>query len=508
MKRLAIIPEIFIWSAFLLVAGFGYAFSFLGYIEHHVQMSVADIMLPTIVWFLLAVFCTFLLRVAQNTQLFIRFSKMESLFLESSVLLLLLVGGWIFRFVDYFQMVWPAGVDETFFEFAKVSDSTTIYANPHPASRLYVAFLRLICMFLGNIYELGALAQFVLLLAAVLLWYFVLSKAFSSVTALFFVAGAMLLPDSITASMQCNPMILLFLLYGFAAYVIVEFAQSHSTGVWLYVQAFSVTLLAAIAALMDISGVLLLAGVCYAFYYRQKHFPDSANSLNAIFSAAGLVLAKMAYTFVHMELYGLSFREAVCFDCYQGLQPHIPTLERVQTFAFSLGRHPIFIVAIVIVCAYWFLNQRAAFTWILAGMLYLFGVQLLQLDMYLQHDFLIYMGILVLVGISVQEYLRAACPEAFEKELLNRECMDRLCDVGDMVSEVAALEEPVVTVIRFEDQPAVTVPEMEKPLIFIPKNMEIPKRVSKPKVDYAIEIAEDKDCFDYEVDEDSDFDVE
>lgn len=508
MKRLAIIPEIFIWSAFLVVAGFGYAFSFLGYIDHRVQVSVADIMLPTIVWFLLAVFCTFLLRVAQNTQLFVRFSKTESLFLESSVLLLLLVGGWIFRFVDYFQVVWPAGVDETFFAFAKVSANSTVYWNPHPASRLYVAFLRLLCMLLGNIYELGALAQFVLLLAAVLLWYFVISKAFSSVTALFFVAGAMLLPDSITASMQCNPMIMLFLVYGLVAYVIVEFAQNSSMGVWLYIQAFLAGFLAMTAVQMDISGVLLLAGVGYAFYYRKKQCFNAANGISCIVSAAGVVLSKAAYTIVHMELYGLSGKEAVRFDCYQGLQPQVPTLERVQAFAFSLGRHPIFIVTIVIVCAYWFIAKKAAFTWILAGLLYLFSVQLLQLDTYLSHDLLIYMGILVLVGISVQEYLCAACPEAFEKELPGIEYKDVLGDVEDVVSEVATLAEPVVTVINFEEEPAVTVPEKEKPLIFIPKSMDIPKRVSKPKVDYSIEIAEDKECFDYEVDDNSDFDVE
>ena len=67
-------------------------------------------------------------------------------------------------------------------------------------------------------------------------------------------------------------------------------------------------------------------------------------------------------------------------------------------------------------------------------------------------------------------------------------------------------EEPVVTVIRFEEEPAVTVPE--KPLIFIPKTMEIPKRVSKPKVDFAVEVEADKMHYDYNVEETADFDIQ
>ena len=44
-------------------------------------------------------------------------------------------------------------------------------------------------------------------------------------------------------------------------------------------------------------------------------------------------------------------------------------------------------------------------------------------------------------------------------------------------------------------------------MIFIPTTMEIPKRVSKPKVDYALEVEADKMHYDYTVDESSDFDI-
>ena len=115
------------------------------------------------------------------------------------------------------------------------------------------------------------------------------------------------------------------------------------------------------------------------------------------------------------------------------------------------------------------------------SILFLFALQLLELDTYLQHDFMIYMGISTLLGISVQQYLMLPIKAVKEKK------------------------EPEVTVIHFEEEPAVTVPE--KPQIFIPKSMEIPKRVSKPKVDFAIEVEQDKMHYDYAVDDAADFDI-
>ena len=54
MKRLSFIPEIFIWLLFSVVAGFGYAFSFFEYVESKAHMTASDIVIPTLVWILLA----------------------------------------------------------------------------------------------------------------------------------------------------------------------------------------------------------------------------------------------------------------------------------------------------------------------------------------------------------------------------------------------------------------------------------------------------------------------
>jgi hypothetical protein len=155
----------------------------------------------------------------------------------------------------------------------------------------------------------------------------------------------------------------------------------------------------------------------------------------------------------------------------------VPGMNEIRAFLFSLGTHPVFIVSIVVISIYWFLHKKLAFTWIMLSVLYLFSLQLFKLDLNLQYDFMIYMCISVLLGISIQQFL---------------------------IPEVKK-EEPVVTVIKFEEEPAVTVPE--KSLIFIPKTMEIPKRVSKPKVDFAVEVDDEKMHFDYNVDDKSDFDI-
>lgn len=480
MKRLSFIPGMLIWLTFSVVAGFGYAFSFFEYVKAGTQMSVTDIVIPTLVWVLLAAICTFLLRAAQRSQCFVYFSKGESLFLECSILALLLIGGTVFRFVDYFHGVWPVALDNTYFQYAQVSQITGSYQNPHPASRVYVGFLHMVCMFLGNLYEAGAFIQFVLLLAAVAVWYFAIRKALGIVTALFFVAGAMLLPDSISESMQCNPMMLLFLIYGCVALLLVQYVRAAKGGVLMYASEFLLGILAVWCAILDISGILLCVAFLLAMWYRYRDHRENVG-ISFIAACLGAVVGDRLFAYMQAWIYGISYREAREFQAYEQLSLHLPKMEEIRAFTFSLGTHPIFIVVIVVISIYWFLNKKQAFDWIMLSLLYLFGIQFFSLDSYLQHDFMIYMGISILFGISVQQYLQTKPKEKRKKE------------------------EPVVTVVHFEKEPAVTIPE--KPAIFIPKTMEIPKRTAKPKVDFALDVQEEQMHFDYSVDETADFDV-
>ena len=529
MKRLQVIPEIFIWLAFTVAAGFGYAFAFLGYIDSHSRMNAADIVIPTLVWLLLAAICTFLLRATKGSEHVVRFSKYEGIFLECSVLALLIVGGWVFRFVDYFYSIWPGEIDYTYFRHALVSSDAAAYMNPHPVSRLYVAFLHMICMFLGNIYEAGAFIQFVLLLAGLVLWYLAIRKSLGVIAALFFVAGAMLLPDSIVASMQCNPMMLLFVLYGVLALWLVKYLHGSARGFLRYVQVFSLGFVAMMLFFFDISGILAVLAFVVVMFCRnmRDRRRQCPYKLTVFFGAAGLIAASGAFLLVQRELYGLSVQTAGSFHCYQGLSLKMSDIQAVQEFVFHLGSHPVFIVAIAVISVYWFLDQKGPATWIMLAELFLLAVQLLKLDFYLQHDFLIYMGVILLLGISVQQYLMSADKKAIdiavdseteyegEKHLAPKEegtegAEAKLKKESEVNARAAgAIEEPVVTVIEFEEQPAVVVQEKpaDKPLIFIPKTMEIPKRVSKPKIDFAIAVEESQMHYDYPVGDTEDFDI-
>ncbi len=528
MKRLQVIPEIFIWVAFAVVAGFGYAFSFFGYIDSHGQMSYAKIVVPTLVWLLLAVICTLLLRAAQNTQCFISFSKYESLFLECSVFLLLLVGGFVFRFVEYFHGAWPEEVDYTYFLYAQVSQNTAEYLNPHPVSRTYVGFLHMICRFFGNNYTAGAYAQFVLLLVAVFLWYFAIRKALGKVTALFFVAGAMLLPDSIAASMQCNPMMLLFLYYGFLAWLLIKYVYSNGRSFWQYLHVFLLGICVMLALLSDISGILAVVAYLVLLRYRDnKESAAKPKRFLFFWEVLGLLTGGVCFRLVQSGIYDIPYVTAGSLNGFTGLSLKLPELSHLKDFIFELGKHPVFMVAIAVISVYWFLEHKISATWIMSAELFLFAVQFLKLDFYLPHYFLIYMGMILLLGIAAEQFLvcskKQICEsvtrpdsEAQDTEADSEEKPKAMCLEEEIGTKAVALEaEPAVRVVRFEDEPAVVVPEkpalsqnvQDKPLIFIPKTMEIPKRVSKPKVDFAIEVEAEKLHYDYSVEEGADFDI-
>ncbi len=78
----------------------------------------------------------------------------------------------------------------------------------------------------------------------------------------------------------------------------------------------------------------------------------------------------------------------------------------------------------------------------------------------------------------------------------------------EMPIEETSVEEPVVTVVNFDDENAVVVPEEERPAIFIPKSMTIPKRKAKPKLDYNEAFAEHHLFYDVDPPENDDYDFQ
>ncbi len=479
MKQLSMIPEFLIWLVFSVVAGFGYAFSVFDYIGRNAELSAIDIVIPTLVWLLVAAVSAIFIILAKKTQCFAKFSKFERMFLEFGILLLIFVGGWLFRFAQPFHDIWPVNIENEFFHYAQVSTQSEVYTNSHPASRLYVGFLHIVFLFLGNIYEAGALTQYVILLVGVLLWYLAARKLLGQVTALCFMAGAMLLPDSIIASMQYNPMMLLFAIYGVLMLFIAGHTKSHCRNVVAYIWEFLAGVGIGAVILLDISGWMFVAIGVAAIWYRYKDQGLGRRLIHIVICLMGCVISSAAFYYIHLHFYNV--------DLYIKHTLQIPELIHLKAFVFELGTHPVFMVSIVTIVTFWFFKARGICSWIMTGILYLLVLKIFQLDFYMQHDFLIYVGLLMLFGMTLRE---AVAISSATKE------------------EVVVQETPVVTVVHFEKESAVTVPEREeKPVIFIPKSMEIPKRISKPKVEFTIEVSEEDMHYDVTIDDNADFDI-
>ncbi len=423
-----------------------------------------------------------------NKEAVLRPSTTKTILLEGIFLLLLIVGGYVFRYAQCFKAIWENVIDYSFFSFAQVTETGLIYSNPHVISKIYVFLLNFVCLFLGNVYEACMLIQFILFLLAMFVWYFLIRKVYNPIAALFFAAGAMLLPDVIRTSISCNPIVLLYVWFGITAWTLVLYTKSKKTGILLYLQTCLTVICSVVAASLDISGALFVVAVVFTYIYRFKNTRKSDNIVSAIVSAVVFSYVLFTNIYIHSVLGAISPNNPLYFNSYYGLKIVLPTIETLKVFMLDLVKNPLFLVFIVTFCVYWFVANKRIVTWLIVAIFYLLLLEVLKLDTYLSHDFLIYMLLITLVGIIVCKLLL---------RIYEQGSAHVTCDKTG--------EEPEITIVKFEDEEAVEVPE--KPLIFIPKSFETPKRISKPKIDFEIDVAPDKNCYDVEVPEQADFDI-
>lgn len=148
-------------------------------------------------------------------------TKKEGRFLEFIILVLLLIGGYVFRFVNAFQALWADSIDQSFFQLAQVTEQEFVYTSADIVSKAYVYFLHFVCRVFGNDYFVCSIVHFVLIALAMLVWYFALKKLLGAIVSLLLFACAMLLPFSIKATISCNPIALFLLFGGILVYIII-----------------------------------------------------------------------------------------------------------------------------------------------------------------------------------------------------------------------------------------------------------------------------------------------
>lgn len=427
------ISEQVVWLIFSVLTGFGYVFSVFTYAQKHIKLSVFHIVLPIILWIFIVGVGMLLTKLLCSKNQCFYFSQKERAFLEGIVLVLLGTAGYIFRFAAPFCGIWQNGLEEDFFHYAQVVQEQVPYISPHLISRIYVRFLHLICLLFGNIYQIGANVQFVLLIVGVFIWYLALKKLFGMAAALFFAAGAMLLPDSIISSLQCDPSMLLFCIYGCTALAGAGYVRSDSSSNtrWCCFTEFFLGIFTACCVFADISGILFLFGLGTALAYTCKRYQRGFIK-HFCFSACGFIIGAVFLVGLPVLFYGVGLQEALQMQSYNGLFFTLPTSEGIHAYLWKLGEHRIFILSAVVTTAYWFLRHRRAITYMMAEILFLLGIQFFGLDTYMKHDFLIYMSLLALTGMTLKQYFKK-----YE------------------------VKEPDVTVVHFEEQHIVEVPKIK-----------------------------------------------
>lgn len=366
MKKLYRIPEIGIWLLFSVLICSGYAFSFLSYAARHTQVSVFHVVLSVVICLLLAGGGVIYTKMSHHRQWLLDFSKAEWIILEGSILLLFFAGGYIFRFTDCFANIWQDGLEDTFFQYAQVVSDRVTYANPHLISRIYVGILHIACRFFGNIYEAGAALQFILQLLSTFVWYMALRKLYGRVTALLFAFGAMLLPDSIRHSVQCDPTMLLFLIYGCTVFGMAYYMKSYMPAKWRMLMEVLLGMLTAVCVLADISGMLILFGFVCTLIRKHKLLSGSFWS-KWLPAMTGLFAGMLFVIVLQAGLYGICLMDSLSLQSYHGLKPVFPKSTFWYYYMERLGRHQIFFPAVFVILAYWFIRNRKRLTYIMGG---------------------------------------------------------------------------------------------------------------------------------------------
>lgn len=498
MKRLSIIPQGIIWFLFLIITGFGYTFSVLEYVGRQTAMTFGGIAVAGFIWFMFAALSIAGLYWLQKEKFCIVFSKKQRLFLECSVLVLLLTGGCIFRFFEPFQGLWSVDAENEFFQYAQIVKNAKEYQNPYLASRLYVAFLHILFRVFGNIYQAGTIAQFILLLTGGLFWYFAVRNTFGTTTALFFTAGAMLLPDSIRASLQYDPVMLVFAIYGVDAWLIASYRKSSSQGVQNILLEIGLGVLVGGAVMLDLSGWIIAAW--YWISMKEKRVFTPFVALGSIVSSVGAVM------WMQMFAYHISMEEALQFSGYARLSFTASSIISLQKFIFSLGTHPILWTAIFVIAVFWFLPDKKDTVYFMAGMEFLFLLKYMGWDADLYQDFWIYTGLATLLGVVFRQCTAQIIklPDGVSKFPEDVETEDE--DEDD-----AFLNDKSMVVVTFEQEPQERTTKIELPqqsVAYIPERVEFRKKISKTKIEYGRDISEEELHFDLpEEVTDTDYDV-
>ncbi|MFI3237933.1 MAG: hypothetical protein R3Y47_07860 [Lachnospiraceae bacterium] len=383
--------------------------------------------------------------------------------IEGVVVIIFLGASIYFHLNENLLMLFASGNTQGLFEVASVSQSQNMMSATPLLLRTYIVLLHALFMLVGNVYEAGIMFQIVLLLVGSICYYGMLRKVTNRVVAVCFLVVALFGYSGFSYASEYNTNMLLYAMSGIVSLVLYHYYISTKKILAHLAWSVIASLLSMCLLMMDLIGLLaVIAFILISIH--QVHREKSKRSevfFVAAFGVASMILMACLLDSILLLLVQEVYLAGINLS--------------LEGLLYLLGQEYILCILIIPVLTYsWNSNKLKMSSLMLMIMLCIvseaFGV---YTDM--PYEYILQLLCAVLFMMSLQLYL-----EPIEQT------------AKGAVTQDANLQ-------KVEEKPIE---------IFIPKQMDIPKRVEKPKLDYAEETSTMVMDFDVDVDVSAGYDIE
>lgn len=431
----------------------------------------------------------------------------NTLLLEALLFAMLLGAG---VFVRCFYMYtttesFAAFEEAVYFDTAKVTGGA-ITPIAHGAQYFYVLLLRGLFWLFGNHFPAGMILQIILQCLACISWYIGIRKISGWGAGLIFMAGNMLLPQSVISGITYSPKYMFLLLFGLVLIFIADVLQGEFNNKpikwYSYITRILLGACIGFLAYLDVTGFICIIPVLAIFFVRR-------NPLKAALSLKQIVF-RVALQTVTIVV-GICLSLSVCFSIdawqcgdsieqvtdawlslfsYQGIGD-VPTVFMYEPATWA----HIAILFLMVLGVFAFYARKKSENQLIWMFMLLAGFGIHFSSMYapgMNCDALLLFLVLALTGAGVQALVkRDTIPQTTETTLLN--------------TQTEPVNTPVVAASSGAVSPAMEENTEEKPG-FIENPLPLPKKHVKKTMGYGIEIPEDMMKFDIETSDMDDFD--
>ena len=112
-------------------------------------------------------------------------------------------------------------LDQAYFNEALVTLEPFTYEGKALVSKLYLLFLRNICLFFGNVYHACLIGHFIIFLLAIVVWFLTIKKLFKGIVVSLVTTVCIFVPLGALIGVHLNPFVLWLLFFGIVTFIIV-----------------------------------------------------------------------------------------------------------------------------------------------------------------------------------------------------------------------------------------------------------------------------------------------